>query len=69
MVIDGWTLGAEGQVVESSGGDLEATGGSADVVEAVLQKIDLNIGLFFHCFELLQAHLLQVPQSHRLLSS
>lgn len=38
-------LGLEGEVVEGGGGDLEASGGGPDLIEAVLEEIDLQIGL------------------------
>ena len=42
------TLGTEGEVVQGVGGDDEASGGCADVGEAVLEDVDFQIGLLFH---------------------
>lgn len=42
-------LRAQGEVVQSGGGVLEASGGCTDVVEGVLKKIDFQISLFFDC--------------------
>lgn len=39
---------ADGEVVEGGGSDLEASGGAANVVETILQKIHFQIALFFH---------------------
>lgn len=57
--------GAEGEVVEGGGGDLEAGGGGPDLAEAVLEEIDLEIGLLLEGFELLQTHLLHVRNPNR----
>ena len=53
-------LRAEREVVEGGGGDFEAGGGGADVVEAVLEEIDLEICLLFEGLEVLYAHLLHL---------
>ena len=52
--------GAEGEVVEGGGGQFEAGGGGADVVQGVVQEIDFQISLLFHCLELLHAQLLHL---------
>ena len=51
--------------MEGRGGILEAGGGSADLGEAVLEEIDLEIGLLFEGSELLQAQLLHVGSPNR----
>jgi hypothetical protein len=48
---------AEGELVEGGGGVLEAGGGGADLGEAVLEEIDLQIGLLLERLELLHAEL------------
>ena len=48
--------GAEGEVVEGGGGQFEAGGGGADVVEGVVHAHLL----LFHCLELLHAQLLHL---------
>ena len=62
----------DGEVVEGGGSDLEASGGAANIVETVLQKIHFQIGLFFHRLQLLHAHPLQthrttLPRTHQTL--
>lgn len=56
-------MGAEGEVVEGCGGELEAGGGGADLEEAVLQEVDLEVGLLLEGLELVDAQLLHL--SHR----
>lgn len=53
------TGGAEGEVVEGGGSDLEASGGGANVSETILEKINFEIGLFLNCLQLLHTHPLQ----------
>lgn len=52
-------LGAEREIVEGGGGDLQAGGGGANVGEAFLEKINFQIALLFHRLQLLHAHPLQ----------
>lgn len=55
--------------MERGGGALEAGGGGADLGEAVLEEVDLQIGLLLDRLQLLHAQLVQVNPagaSHRL---
>jgi hypothetical protein len=53
-------LRAEGELVEGGGGVLEAGGGGADLGEAVLEEIDLQIGLLLERLQLLHAQLVDL---------
>lgn len=53
------TVGAERKVPQRGGGVLEAVAGGADLVEAVLEEVDLQIRLLLEPLELLHAQLVQ----------
>lgn len=61
------TLRAEREILEGGRGNLKTGGGSANIVEAILKKINLKIRLFFESLKLFYAHLLHC-RSHSLSS-
>ena len=52
------SVGAEREIVECGGGEVEARCGSANVAETVLKKVDFEIRLLFQRLQLLHAQLL-----------